>query len=85
MLSQHLEKVDFSYISRVDEYIRTWVIVSLRHLNMSNNALRMLNELSFIGQGGLEVYLSSNELEHIWSSTFTSVTRLSGYHWQTMN
>jgi hypothetical protein len=37
----------------------------------------MLNELSFIGQSVLEVLdLSSNELEHISSNTFTHVPRL---------
>jgi Leucine-rich repeat (LRR) protein len=37
----------------------------------------MLNELSFIGQSGLEVLdLSSNELEHISSNAFTHVPRL---------
>ena len=44
---------------------------------MSNSPLRMLNELSFIGQSGLEVWdLSSNEMEHISNNTSTHVLRL---------
>ena len=44
---------------------------------MSNNALSVLNESSFIGQSGLEVLdLLSNELQHISSNTFTHVPRL---------
>jgi len=44
---------------------------------MSNNVLRMLNELSFVGQSGWEVLdLSSNELELISRNTFTHIPRL---------
>lgn len=75
-----LLEVDFSYnnISSVDTYtIRNWMIISLRHLNISNNAVSVLSERSFIGQSRLEVVdLSSNELEHIPGNTFTHVPRL---------
>lgn len=53
------------------------MIISLRHLNISNNAVSVLSERSFIGQSRLEVVdLSSNELDHIPSNTFTHVPRL---------
>jgi hypothetical protein len=74
MLGRRLLKVDFSYnnITSVGEYtIRKWMIVSLKHMNISNNAIRTLSDKSFIGQSGLEVVdLSGNELEYISEETF---------------
>jgi Leucine-rich repeat (LRR) protein len=66
--------MDFSNnnITGLGEYtIRKWMIVSLKHLNISNNAIRTISARSFIGQSGLRVVdLSSNELEHISEETF---------------
>jgi Leucine-rich repeat (LRR) protein len=72
--------VDFSYnnITSLGAYtIRKWMILSLRYLNVSNNALRTLKETSFIAQSGLEVIdFSCNELEYISEKTFMYIPRL---------
>jgi hypothetical protein len=80
MLGRRLLKVDFSNnnITSVGEYtIRMWMIVSLKHLNISNNAIRTLSDKSFIGQSGLKVVdLSGNELEYISEKTFMYIPNL---------
>jgi hypothetical protein len=77
---RHVREVDFSYnnITSLDEYtIRKWMIISLRLLNISNNALRIVNDFSFVAQSGLQVIdLSGNELDHISENTFTSIPKL---------
>jgi Leucine-rich repeat (LRR) protein len=53
------------------------MIVSLKYLNISNNAIRTLSDKSFIGQSGLEVVdLSGNELESISEKTFMYIPNL---------
>jgi Leucine-rich repeat (LRR) protein len=72
--------VDFSLnnITSLGAYtIRKWMIISLRYLNLSNNALRILDEVSFMVQRCLEVIgLSGNELEYISEETFMYIPRL---------
>jgi hypothetical protein len=47
------------------------MIVSLKHLNISNNAIKKLSDKSFIGQRRLKVVdLSGNGLEYISEKTF---------------
>jgi hypothetical protein len=57
--------------------IRNWMIISLTHLNISDNALERLSDDSFIAQSGLEVIdLSGNELEDISEKTFMYIPKL---------
>ncbi|KDR19454.1 podocan-like protein 1 [Zootermopsis nevadensis] len=69
-----LMKLDISrnLISELGEYtIRYWMIVSLRKLNLSNNAINRINEQSLMGQSGLkELDLSGNEITTIPPKTF---------------
>jgi hypothetical protein len=75
-----VQKVNFSCnnITSLGAYtIRKWMLISLRHLNISNNALRTLSEQSFIAQRELDVIdLSGNELEHIPEKTFMYIPKL---------
>jgi len=51
--------------------IRTWMIVSLKELNLSNNAINRIDGKSFIGQSGLEkLDLSGNEITTFPLETF---------------
>jgi Leucine-rich repeat (LRR) protein len=65
-------------ITRLDEYtIRKWMIVSLRQLNLSNNAINIINENALIAQSGLEkLDLSGNKLTNIPLKTFMYPPRL---------
>jgi Leucine-rich repeat (LRR) protein len=51
--------------------IRNWMIVSLKELNLSNNAINRIDGKSFIGQSGLEkLDLSGNEITTFPLETF---------------
>jgi Leucine-rich repeat (LRR) protein len=75
MFPSSLLKLDISrnYITGLDAYtIRKWTIISLRQLNLSNNAINVINERSLIGQTGLEeLDLSGNKLTNIPLKIFT--------------
>jgi Leucine-rich repeat (LRR) protein len=52
--------------------IRNWMIVSLKELNLSNNAINRIDGKSFIGQSGLEkLDLSGNEITTFPLETFS--------------
>lgn len=65
-------------ISRLGEYtIRKWMIVSLRQLNLSNNAINIIDENALIAQSGLEkLDLSGNAFTNLPLNTFKYVPRL---------
>jgi Leucine-rich repeat (LRR) protein len=75
-----LLKLDISRnnITKLDEYtIRKWMIVSLRELNLSNNAINVINENSLVAQSGLEkLDLSGNKITTIPLKTFLYPPRL---------
>lgn len=75
-----LQKLDISRnnITRLDEYtIRKWMIASLRQLNLSNNAINIINGNSLIAQSGLETLdMSGNKITNIPHKTFGYPPRL---------
>jgi Leucine-rich repeat (LRR) protein len=57
--------------------IRNWMIVSLRELNLSNNAINRIDGKALTGQSGLEkLDLSGNNITAIPLETFTYSPRL---------
>jgi slit protein 2 len=57
--------------------IRNWMIVSLKELNLSNNAINRIDGKSFVGQSGLEkLDLSGNEITTFPQETFVYPPRL---------
>jgi Leucine-rich repeat (LRR) protein len=75
-----LLKLDISRnkITQLHEYtIRKWMIVSLRQLNLSNNAINIINENALIAQSLLEkLDLSGNAITNIPLKTFMYPPRL---------
>jgi len=57
--------------------IRNWMIISLKELNLSNNAINIIDGKSFIGQSGLEkLDLSGNNITTFPLETFVYPPRL---------
>jgi Leucine-rich repeat (LRR) protein len=75
-----LLKLDISInnITRLEEYtIRKWIIVKLRQLNLSNNAINIIDDYALIAQSGLEkLDLSGNKFTNIPFKTFMYPPRL---------
>jgi Leucine-rich repeat (LRR) protein len=73
-------KLDISRnkITNLDEYtVRNWMILSLRQLNLSNNAINTVHENALIGQSSLEkLDLSANTITNISLKTFMYPPRL---------
>jgi Leucine-rich repeat (LRR) protein len=76
----HLQKLAISG-NRITQLgaltIRNWMIVSLKELNLSNNAINRIDGKSFVGQSGLEkLDLSGNEITTFPQETFAHPPRL---------
>lgn len=72
---KELQKLDISrnHVTKLGAYtIRNWMIVSLKELNLSNNAINIIDGKSLIGQSGLEkLDLSGNNITAIPLETFS--------------
>jgi len=71
---KHLQKLVISSnnITKLGAFtIRNWMIISLKELNLSNNAINIIDGKSFIGQSGLEkLDLSGNNITTFPLETF---------------
>jgi Leucine-rich repeat (LRR) protein len=72
---KQLQKLDISrnHVTKLDAYtIRNWMIVSLKELNLSNNAINIIDGKSLIGQSALQkLDLSGNNITTIPLETFS--------------